>query len=265
MEHQRDCIVMANEPRICQLQDPETLLELAPDGRTPRTQTSSCTASAPRTPPSVIIVPTLKKAKPPPFSGENTSLAIVNAWIFKIRAYVRASTDEEEKVETAASFLTGMAELWFMPKYVLAAQLSTFDKFIQAFKARFTHADDACQLRPSIESMTPGFRSILEYHAEFQTVISQIGEDVVDMDWAHLHFEQGLTTSICHHVAINGCPTDSLDDLTTLGQRVFNVNRQLAKENLRTQWSDARAGWNFRIHEQGESTRLKIYFYVTTI
>jgi len=23
-------------------------------------------------------------------------------------------------------------------------------------------------------------------------------------------------------------------------------------------WSDARAAWNFRIHEQGESTRLKI-------
>ena len=30
-------------------------------------------------------------------------------------------------------------------------------------------------------------------------------------------------------------------------------------------WSDARAAWNFRIHEQGESTRLKIYFYVTAI
>jgi len=25
-------------------------------------------------------------------------------------------------------------------------------------------------------------------------------------------------------------------------------------------WSDARAAWNFQIHEQGESTRLKIYF-----
>ena len=30
-------------------------------------------------------------------------------------------------------------------------------------------------------------------------------------------------------------------------------------------WSDARAAWNFWIHEQGESTRLKIYFYVTAI
>jgi len=124
------------------------------------------------------------------------SLAIVNAWIFKIHAHVRASTDEEEKVETAASFLTSMAELWFMAKYASAAQLPTFDEFIQAFKACFTHADDARQLHLSIESLTQGSRSVLEYHAEFQTVISQIGEDIVNMDWARLHFERGLTVSI---------------------------------------------------------------------
>ena len=103
------------------------------------------------------------------------SPAIVNAWIFKIHAHVRASADEEEKVETAASFLTGMAELWFMVKYALAAQLPTFDEFIQAFKACFTRADDARQLRLSIENMTQGSHSVLEYHAKFQTVISQIG------------------------------------------------------------------------------------------
>ena len=34
---------------------------------------------------------------------------------------------------------------------------------------------------------------------------------------------------------------------------------------LKKKWSDARAAWNFWIHEQGESTRLKIYFYVTVI
>ena len=158
------------------------------------------------------------------------SPAIVNAWIFKIHAHIRASTDEEEKVETAAFFLTGMAELWFMVKYALAAQLPTFDEFIQAFKACFTRADDARQLRLSIENMTQGSRSVLEYHAEFQTVISQIGEDVVDMGWARLHFERGLTVGIHRHVAINGHLTDSLDDLATLGQHVFNVNRQLAKE-----------------------------------
>jgi len=83
-----------------------------------------------------------------------------------------------------------------MAKYASAAQLPTFDEFIQAFKACFTRADDARQLCLSIESMTQGSRSVLEYHAKFQTVISQIGEDVVDMDWACLHFERGLTASI---------------------------------------------------------------------
>ena len=153
------------------------------------------------------------------------SLTIVNAWIFKICAHIRASMDEGEKVETAASFLTSMAELWFMAKYASAAWLPTFDEFIQAFKARFTPADDARQLRLSIENMTQGPCSVLEYHTEFQTVISRIGEDVVDMDWARLHFERGLTASIRRHVVINGHLTDSLDDLAALGQRVFDVNR----------------------------------------
>jgi len=189
MELQQDCIAVWNELRTRQTQNPERFLGLAPDGRTPRMQVSSRTASIPGTPPSVMMTLTLKKAKPPSFSGEDSSLAIVNAWIFKIRAYIQESTDEEEKVETAASFLTGTAELWFMAKYASATQLPIFDEFIQAFKACFTRGDDAHQLCLSIENMTQGSHSVLEYHAEFQTVISQIGEDVVDMDWARLHFE----------------------------------------------------------------------------
>ena len=40
---------------------------------------------------------------------------------------------------------------------------------------------------------------------------------------------------------INGRPTDSLDDLATLGQHVFHVNPQLAKENPRLQTHPATA------------------------
>jgi len=129
---------VANEPvlRTRQIQDPELLLELAPDGRTPRTQASLRTTSLPRTPkqetrsrsssgsfdtvtdtdtenPSAFTVmasPSLKKAKPPSFTGQDISLATVTSWVFKIRSYVRASTEESEKVETAASFLTDTAE-----------------------------------------------------------------------------------------------------------------------------------------------------------
>ena len=178
-----------------------------------------------------MIVPTLKKAKPPPFSREDTSLAIANAWIFKIHAHVRAFTDKEDKVETAASFLTCTAELWFMEKYISDTQLPTIDEFIQAFKACFTHGDDACQLCLSIENMIQGLRSVLKYNTEFQTVISQIDKDIIDMDWAHFHFERGLTVSMRRHVTIKSHSIDSLDDLAILGQHVFNVNRQLAKES----------------------------------
>ena len=129
---------MANEPvpRTHQTQDSELLLELASDGRTPRTQASSRTASLPRTPEqdtrsrslsgsfdtatdtdtenlstlSAMASPSLKKAKPPFFTGQDISLATVTSWVFKIRSYVRASTDEPEKVETATSFFTDTAE-----------------------------------------------------------------------------------------------------------------------------------------------------------
>ena len=77
--------------------------------------------------------PSLKKAKPQFFTGQDTSLGTVTSWVFKIRSYVRASTDEPEKVETVASFLIDTAERWFMPKYASAAELPTFDQFIAAF------------------------------------------------------------------------------------------------------------------------------------
>jgi len=199
-ESHHDCTAVANEPalRTRQTQDPKLLLELAPDGRTSQTQASSRTASLPRTPEqetrsrslsrsfdtatdtntenlsalTIMASPSLKKAKPPSFTGQDTSLATVTSWVFKIRSYVRASTDESEKVETAASFLTDTAERWLMAKYASAAELPTFDQFITAFQACFTRANDARRLRLTIESMDQGTRSVLEYHAEFETVLS---------------------------------------------------------------------------------------------
>ena len=51
-ESHHDYTTVANEPalRTRQTQDPELLLELAPDGRTPQTQASSRTTSLPQTP-----------------------------------------------------------------------------------------------------------------------------------------------------------------------------------------------------------------------
>jgi hypothetical protein len=47
-----------------------------------------------------------KLNKPPVFTGKDLSLATVNAWVFKIRSYVRDAETDERKVEIASSFLT---------------------------------------------------------------------------------------------------------------------------------------------------------------
>ena len=138
----------------------------------------------------------LKKAKPPFFMGKDTSLTTVNGWIFKIHSYVRSSNDDEEKVKTAASSLMETAEQWFMAKYMTAIALPTFNAFVQKFKMRFTHADDSRQLHLRIESITLGSHIILEYHAEVQTHLCQLGEDGVHKDWAHMHFKLGLPCNI---------------------------------------------------------------------
>jgi len=45
------------------------------------------------------------------------------------------------------------------------------------------------------------------------------------------------------------------------GSKIMVHSRSILKKK----WSDARAVWNFYIHKEGESTRLKIYVYVTAI
>ena len=111
-----------------------------------------------------------------------------------------------------------------MAKYASAAELPTFDQFIAAFQMRFTLADDVRHLRLTIESMDQGTRSVLEYHTEFETVLSQIGEDT-DMEWTRMHFECGLHRDIRRHVALNAPSNATLDELATLGQRAYDVNQ----------------------------------------
>ena len=72
---------------------------------------------------------TLKRNKPRAFSGENYTTADVNSWIFKIRAYVKSSRDEEEKVEVAAGYLSGTADKWFIAKYS-RGPLPTFEEIL---------------------------------------------------------------------------------------------------------------------------------------
>ena len=83
----------------------------------------------------------LKRNKPPTFNGENYLSADVTSWIIKVKAYVRLSNDEEEKIEVAAGFLTGTADKWFIGVHT-NRPFTSFNAFIVAFKTRFTRADD---------------------------------------------------------------------------------------------------------------------------
>ena len=173
-----------------------------------------------------------KKSKPPFFTGKDTSLAAVTSWVFKVKSYVRAA-EEDDKVDIAVSFLSETAEQWFIAKYSSLDTLPSFDDFIKEFKKRFTRADDARQLRITIETITQGTRSVLEYAAEFQTILSQIGEDKVDMVWARRHFERGLHYNIQRDLAAHFDPKDSIDEMATRAQRSYEILGRLKAENPR--------------------------------
>ena len=89
----------------------------------------------PKPDPKPMATPTRHQS--PVFSGENYVSADVHSWIFTIKAYVRAVTDEEERIEIAASFLSSTADKWFIGAH-LSSPFITFDAFIEAFKTRFT-------------------------------------------------------------------------------------------------------------------------------
>jgi len=59
--------------------------------------------------------------------------------------------------------------------------------------------------------------SVLKYHAEFQTVIFQISENIVNIDWLYIYFKYGFSIGIYHYIMINNYLTDTLDDFVVLG------------------------------------------------
>ena len=83
-------------------------------------------------------------------------------------------TDKKEKIEIAASFLSSTADKWFIGAR-LSSPFTTFDMFINVFKTRFTQGDDDHQLHIKIETITQVGCSPLEYMAEFQMILTDMG------------------------------------------------------------------------------------------
>jgi Ty3 transposon capsid-like protein len=133
---------------------------------------------------------------------------------------VRSSNDESEIVEVAAGYVTGTAEKWFIGKYATGT-LPTFKDFIAAFKARFTRGDDERQLRIQIETITQGNRSPLDYAADFEMILTEIGVGKYDEVWAKHHFERGLDNRIQYQVGPQFTAADTIDDMATRAQRSY--------------------------------------------
>ena len=155
-----------------------------------------------------------KKAKPPFFTGKDCSLSTVNRWIFSIKSYVWGEESKEEKVKIATSYLSGVAKTWFVGKYVLLDVLPPFAEFIDMFKAQFSGADDARQLRVFLERIPQGSRSVLEYSVEFQMIHMQMGP-TADPIWVHHRFVKWLQDDVRKIVGPNIDSEDTIDQMTS--------------------------------------------------
>ena len=81
--------------------------------------------------------------------------------------------NEARKIKVAGSFLTETAELWYITTIRgRAPMLATFAAFIAAFKKHFSCADEPHILRDQLQQMSQGDRNVIDYLAEFETVVA---------------------------------------------------------------------------------------------
>ena len=179
------------------------------------------------------VAPVAKLKKPTPFNGTDNSLATVSAWIYRVTVYTRDTADPIRRTETASSFLEYHAETWFMAKYKNGMNIPVFNVFIQDFKKRYTRIDEQRQLLQKIETMRQGDKSVLDYANDFEQVLNMIGEDNYSLEWAKLHFEKGLEMDTRLVAAPIFLETDTIEELASKAQRVFEIRAPLRRQQTR--------------------------------
>ena len=92
-----------------------------------------------------------KLNKPPIFTGKDLSLATVNTWVICVEDYIDDTPNESRKIKVVGSFLTEIAELWYITSIrSRTPMMATFAEFITAFKAHFSRADEPYILRDQL-------------------------------------------------------------------------------------------------------------------
>ena len=168
-----------------------------------------------------------KLNKPPIFTGKDLSLATVNTWAIRAEDYVDDTPNESRKIKVAGSFLTETAELWYITSIrSRTPMIATFAEFITTFKAHFSRADEPHILRDQLQQMTQGDRNVIDYLAEFETVVAQIGASG-DMVWIKSCFERGLDDEIQRKISHTIRPEDTLQDIARAAQRAHECGLRL--------------------------------------
>jgi hypothetical protein len=93
----------------------------------------------------------IKLNKPPIFTGKDLSLAKINTWAIRAEDYIEDITDETRKIKVAGSFLTEIAELWYIISIRNSIPMMViFAIFLAVFKAHFSRADESYILRDQL-------------------------------------------------------------------------------------------------------------------
>ena len=126
--------------------------------------------------------------------------------------YVQDTADNETKIEVATSFLSGVAEKWFIGTH-LSSLFTTFTTFLNEFKVCSTQLDNKHQLSIKIKMITQDGYPPLEYSAEFQLILINIGKENYIKSWARCHFIHNLDKRLQLQVVPSFTPTDTIKDM----------------------------------------------------
>jgi hypothetical protein len=163
-----------------------------------------------------------KVNKPSEFTGKDLSLATVNSWVYRVEDYVEDVATDAKKVKIAGSLLTETAEMWYNASIRNANPLPTFAEFVIAFRSRFSRSDEPHILRAQLKAVRQGDRNVLDYHAEFATIMAQIGPEL-DVTGTKGLFVRHSIREVQERIAHTIRPTDTLDDIVISAQRAYEV------------------------------------------
>ena len=95
--------------------------------------------------------------KPDKFDGTDTSIATVTAWTFSVEEYIElAEISEGKQTRIAATWLSGVAKVWYINTYNGVDPLPSLKDFIKAFKEQHLMAHSRADVIKRAETIYQG-------------------------------------------------------------------------------------------------------------